>query len=128
MAFFDPCSPEFNYLSLTGIFLKVKSSMTYKMYLFQEVWKTRTWFSEPWVHTVMIRWVPTGHEFLSITVWMSGWENQFRFPNFLEEAFSDITVISQQISPFFPNKENKSPGGILWLKITDFLSMCGLLL
>jgi len=27
-----------------------------------------------------------------------GWENQFQFPNLLEEAFSDITVISQQIS------------------------------
>ena len=45
------------------------------------------------------------------------------FPNFLEEAFSDITVISQQIGPLwkwikchhqeihFPNKENKFPGG-----------------
>ena len=26
------------------------------------------------------------------------WENQFQFSNFLEEAFSNITVISQQIS------------------------------
>ena len=54
----------------------------------------------------------------------SGWENQFQFSNFLEEAFSDITVISQQISSLwkynifhhqrihFPNKEIKSPNGI----------------
>ena len=28
----------------------------------------------------------------------------------------------------FANKESKSPGGMLHLKITDFLSMCGLLL
>ena len=97
-------------------------------------WKTGTGFSQPRVHTVMVGRVPAGHEFLPITVWTSGWENQFQFPNFLEEAFSDITVISQQISSLwkctkfhhqeihFPNKENKSPGGI---PPGDLLSLLG---
>ena len=53
---------------------------------------------------------------------MSGWENQFRFPNILEQAISDIAVISQYIlqkctkfyhqETHFSNKENKSPGGV----------------
>jgi len=88
----------------------------------------------------MVGRVPVGHEFLPITARTSGWENQFQFPNFLEEAFSGITVISKKLAHFenvlnfttrrfifpirktnlpvahhreihFPNKENKSPGG-----------------
>ena len=57
-------------------------------------WKTRTGVSQPQVHTVMIGRVPIGHEFQPITVWTSGWENQFRFPNFLEEAFSEFILIT----------------------------------
>ena len=60
-------------------------------------WETGTGFSQPRVHTVIVGQVPAGHEFLPITA--IGWENLFQFNNFLEEAFSDITVISQQISP-----------------------------
>ena len=107
-------------------------------------WETGTGFSQPRVHTVMVGRVPVGHKFLPITVWTSGWENQFQFPNFLEEAFSDITVISKKIAHFenvlnfttrrfifpirktnllvvyhreiyFPYWENESPGGELWL-------------
>ena len=103
-------------------------------------WETGAGFSWPQVHTVMVWQVSVGHDFLPITVWMSSWENHFQFPNFPEEAFSDITVLSQQISPLwkyaefhhqeihFINKEDKSPGGVSCLKITDFLSTRGLLL
>ena len=48
------------------------------MYLFQEVGKLELGFRN--------------HEFIQL--WVSGWENQFRFPNFLEEAFSEFILIT----------------------------------
>ena len=81
-----------------------KSSVKFYVFLkaiFQErnvsfpgSWETGTGFSQPRVHTVMVGRVPAVYEFLPITVGTRGWENQFLFPNFLEEAFSDITVIN----------------------------------
>ena len=66
-----------------------------KMYLFQEVGKPELGFPN---HEFIQLWARTSARrarVLPITVWTSGWENQFRFPKFLEEAFSDISVISQ---------------------------------
>ena len=57
-------------------------------------WKTRTGFSQPRVHTVMDRTSARRARVLPITVWTSGWENQFWFSNFLEEAFSEISLIT----------------------------------
>ena len=37
--------------------------------------------------------VPIGHKHM--TVWTSDWYNHFCFPDLLEKAFSDITIISQ---------------------------------
>ena len=102
-----------------------------QMYLFQEVGKPELGFPN---HKFIQLWARTSARrarVLPITVWTSGWENQFWFPKFLEEAFSDITVISQWISPlwkctkfhhheiYFPHWENESPGGELWL-IDDY--------
>ena len=40
--------------------------------------------------------VPVGHESCG-TVWTSPWQNQFHDIEFLEEAFSDITVLNFKV-------------------------------
>ena len=74
--------------------LKMQKKIFCEMYLFQEVGKPEMGFAN--------------HEFIQlqrtsarrarvplVTVWTSGWQNHFRFPNFLEEAFSEISLINR---------------------------------
>ena len=70
-----------------------------------------TGFCQPRVHTVMAGWVPVGHEFLPITVWTSGWYNQFNNSDFLERSFSDFTLIT------WKKGQNFGPT-LLWLMIS----------
>ena len=70
-----------------------------------------TGFCQPRVHTVMAGRVPVGHEFLPITVWTSGWHNQFHNPDLLERSFSDVQLIT------WKKGQNFGPT-LLWLMIS----------
>ena len=63
------------------------------MYLFHEVGKPKLGFPN---HEFIQLWtgqVHVGHESFK-SLYIRGWENQFRFSNFLEEAFSEISSIT----------------------------------
>ena len=62
--------------------------------LFQEAGKPELGFPN---HEFIQLWARTSARrarVLPITVWTSGWENQFQFSNFLEEALSGISLIT----------------------------------
>ena len=83
---------EFHYLR--KIDRQFSIALKVEMYLFQEVGKPELGFPN---HEFIQLWARTSArraQVLPIIVWTSGWENQFRFPNFREEAFSEISLIT----------------------------------
>ena len=66
------------------------------MYLFQELNIMELGFAKDKFIQFPTGQVPVGHESCG-TVWTSPWQNQFHDIEFLEEAFSDITVLNFKV-------------------------------
>ena len=66
------------------------------MHLFQELNIMELGFAKDKFIQFPTGQVPVGHESCG-TVWTSPWQNQFHDIEFLEEAFSDITVLNFKV-------------------------------
>ena len=73
-----------------------KRKNTLEMYLFQELNIMELGFAKDKFIQFPTGQVPVGHESCG-TVWTSPWQNQFHDIEFLEEAFSDITVLNFKV-------------------------------
>ena len=88
------------------------------MYLFQELNIMELGFAKDKFIQFPTGQVPVGHESCG-TVWTSPWQNQFHDIEFLEEAFSDITVLNfkvfkKYIFDFFVNLEKTCEINWIW--------------